>query len=62
MAGIAWYSLAILAKVGKQFTFFFDHAKVPSFLSMYSALQYKEVPESVESSVPSSEESGCRFN
>ena len=42
MAGIARYSLAILAKVGKRLMFFFHHAKGSSFLSMYSALQYED--------------------
>ena len=42
IAGIAKYSLAILAKVGKRLIFLFHHAKGSSFLSMYSALQYKD--------------------
>ena len=42
MAGIARYYLAILAKVGKWLMFLFYHAKGSSFLSMYSALQYKD--------------------
>ena len=42
MAGIARYSLAILAKVGKRLMFLFHHGKGSSFLSMYSALQYKD--------------------
>ena len=42
MAGIARYSLAILAKVEKWLMFLFHQANGSSFLSMYSALQYKD--------------------
>jgi len=40
MAGIARYSLAILAKIGKRLMFLFHQANGSSFLS---ALQYKHL-------------------